>query len=93
MEPEQIKEAYADLAMTPREMRDAQEALRLSRDEFTVMLGVATPRTVRRWEEGEKDIPGPVVVLLDLLLNCPEARRYLQVGEYLPEGGYLSVIG
>jgi hypothetical protein len=32
---------------------------------------------VRRWEDAERDIPGPVVVLTGLLLRLPAARKVL----------------
>jgi len=38
---------------------------------------VESGRTVRRWEAGERDIPGPVAVLVELLLQSAEARGRL----------------
>lgn len=66
--------------MTPMELREARHRLGLSANQFGRVVGL-TPekpgRTVRRWEAGENDIPGPVVVLTRLLLDCPAARKRL----------------
>lgn len=88
MDAELITEAYDSLVMEPDELTAAMKALGLSLDEFTVCFGIANPRTVRRWQTGEKEPPGPVIVMIDLLLNCPAAREYMRVGEFLPPEGY-----
>lgn len=67
------------------ELRAARQALGLSLGRFAAlgeMFGGAvarSPRTVRRWEEDEQDIPMPVVVLVAILLRSQEARNLLQV--------------
>jgi len=65
--------------LTPTELRSIRAALGLSAQGLARILGVAEGRTVRRWEAGDNDIPGPVAVLLDLLLHIPGARKHLGV--------------
>jgi hypothetical protein len=33
---------------------------------------------VRRWEAGERDIPGPVVVIVEMAIAVPAALSYLR---------------
>lgn len=82
---ERVRLAYAELAMEPCEVADIRKQLGLSVDDFAILVGVASDRTVRRWENGDKEVPGSVVVLLDLLMNCAPARELLEVGEYRPD--------
>jgi DNA-binding transcriptional regulator YiaG len=63
--------------MTPTQFKDARERLGLSQAELSLVFGVATDRTVRRWEAGERDIPGPVIVLMKLIMRSAEARQIL----------------
>lgn len=59
--------------MTPAELKSARAALGLSAAGFARAVGVESGRTVRRWESGERDIPGPVLALLAIWLDpqCP----------------------
>jgi DNA-binding transcriptional regulator YiaG len=63
--------------MTPAELKTARKTLGLSQAEFAQVVGVASDRTVRKWEDAERDIPGPVVVLTGLLLRLPAVRKAL----------------
>lgn len=54
---------------TPAALRAAREALGLSADGLAKMVRVDDGRTVRRWESGEREIPGPVSVLLETAMN------------------------
>jgi DNA-binding transcriptional regulator YiaG len=65
-------------------IRDARQRFRLSADGFAKLVGVESGRTVRRWEAGTRDVPGPVRVLMRLLLACPAARKMLGVTLYQP---------
>lgn len=72
--------------MTPAELKEARRKLGLSANAFGRMAGLRAKddkpgRTVRRWEAGTSDIPGPVVVLTRLLLDCPAARVRLGLPE------------
>ena len=71
--------------MTPSDLRATRHALGLSAAGLATLLGVQDGRTVRRWEAGEREIPGPVHVLLDSILQSRAVRRYF--GLSLPEDG------
>lgn len=53
--------------------RSARRSLGLSVNRCAEILRVGA-RNVMRWEDGERDIPGPAKALLELLLDCPAAR-------------------
>jgi hypothetical protein len=77
--------------MTPTELKEGRRKLGLSCARFAAAVGVTEGRTVRRWEAGDRDIPGPVIVLLGIWLDtrCPKwARPAKETGR---ETGKLSV--
>ncbi|MCW2249355.1 DNA-binding transcriptional regulator YiaG [Azospirillum fermentarium] len=59
--------------MTPEAFKEARHTLGLSAQGMADALGVAEGRTVRRWEAGDRDIPGPAIALLRIWLDprCP----------------------
>lgn len=59
----------ADHGMTPAQLKSARKALGLSEAEFARAVGVASDHTVSKWEDGERDIPGPVAILCSLAAN------------------------
>lgn len=59
MTGKQLKAARKRLGLSARGLADALE-----------MPGRWADRTVRRWESGELDVPGPVVVAVRGLLQC-----------------------
>ena len=61
--------------MTPRELKAARHTLGLSAEGFARLVGAATGRTVRKWESGDRDIPGPVVKLLYLLNSLGQHKK------------------
>lgn len=66
--------------MTADELKTARASLGLSAPVFARYIGV-TARAVNLWEAGEREMPGPLVVLLDLVLNVKPARdRFLREG-------------
>lgn len=65
--------------MTPEEFKDARYRLGLSVVAFAQAFGISGERTVRRWEDGSKDIPQPVVLLVQMALMFPSVRRFLGV--------------
>lgn len=65
--------------MTPDDLKSARNALGLSTEGFARLVDVESGRTVRRWEAGDRSIPGPVSVLVGLLLNSAETRDMLGV--------------
>lgn len=50
--------------MTPEEFRAARLELGLSQSEMASDLGVFDARTVRRWEAGERRIPGEIEIVI-----------------------------
>ena len=62
--------------MTPaEEFREARRKLGLSQNRAAAILRVESGRTVRRWENGERDVPGPALTLMRVLLGSAQARR------------------
>jgi DNA-binding transcriptional regulator YiaG len=65
--------------LTPAELRTARHAFGLSAEGFARLVQVESGRTVRRWESGERDIPGPVQVLVGALMASRAVRRHFGV--------------
>jgi DNA-binding transcriptional regulator YiaG len=61
--------------MTGEELRRSRLALGLTLDEFARLVRVSSGRTVRKWEDGEREVPGPVAVLTELFLMSSDAWR------------------
>jgi len=57
--------------MTPKQFRTALQRLGLNQVATARALGV-TPRAVRFWVAGDRQIPGPVVRLLRTWLDHPD---------------------
>ena len=62
--------------MTPSELKTARNALGLSAEGLARLVKVESGRTVRRWEAGERDIPGPVIVIVGALMESRAVRRF-----------------
>jgi DNA-binding transcriptional regulator YiaG len=66
--------------MTPADLKAARHALGLSAEGFARLVSPperpSDGRTVRRWEAGDRDIPGPVVVLLTAIMNNRAVREH-----------------
>lgn len=60
--------------MTSEELKAARRALKLSAEGFARLVGVQSGRTVRRWERGDRDVPGTVERLLDALAEMGQER-------------------
>lgn len=67
----------ATTMMTPTELKATRRGFGLSAAKFARLLRIGDGRTVRRWEAGECDIPGPVTVIVELLQKSSQARRLL----------------
>lgn len=67
--------------MTPIELRDARRDLGMSGAQLAeaLRLGAHGDRTVRRWEAGDRAIPGPAIVAIEALLR--ERREMLATPE------------
>ena len=50
--------------MTAPELKAIRQRLGLNQDDFAVLLGGYDPRTIRRWENGERKVPKAVVTML-----------------------------
>ncbi|MDF1769853.1 hypothetical protein [Maricaulis sp.] len=59
--------------MTPEQFKAARQRLGYSQGHLAkeLRLGGDGARTVRRWELGEREIPGPVQVVLETWLGHP----------------------
>lgn len=62
--------------MTGEQLRDARHALGMSTSEFADFVSVSDARSVRRWEDNTRDIPGPVEVLVRAVMNSKQVRKY-----------------
>lgn len=62
--------------MTPANLKSARHALGLSAEGFARLVNVESGRTVRRWESGERDIPGPVTVIVRALMDSRAVRHH-----------------
>ena len=62
--------------MLPGELKTARIAFGLSAEGFAKLVQVESGRTVRRWEAGERDIPGPVIVIVGALMDSRAVRRH-----------------
>lgn len=63
--------------MTPAEFRSIRVQLGLSQSGLARLFRVQSDRTIRKWEAGERDIPGPAQVLIRLLALKPNLLRVL----------------
>lgn len=54
---------------TPEALKNARTALGLSADALARIVRVEDGRTVRRWEAAEREIPGPVIVILETAMG------------------------
>ncbi|MEM7652404.1 MAG: helix-turn-helix domain-containing protein [Pseudomonadota bacterium] len=55
--------------MSPKEFKEARHALGLSAKGMARALKVESGRTIRRWESGERDIPGPAIVAVQFMIK------------------------
>ncbi len=53
--------------MTPAEFKRIRESAGLTQTELGERIRVSDRRTIRRWEKGEREISGPVSLLMELL--------------------------
>lgn len=65
--------------MTPEELHEAHRKLGLSAAAAARLFQVSDGRTVRRWWSGERDIPGPVIVLTRALIESKPVRNFFDL--------------
>lgn len=65
MTADELKAAIAEL--------EERDGVRISDNTFAKAVCASDGRTVRRWKSGERDVPGPVTVLLSIWRHpkCP----------------------
>jgi hypothetical protein len=66
--------AVPQLVRTPDELKAARQTLGLSAEGLAMMVRTGDGRTVRRWESGENEIPGPVTVVLETAMGYLRER-------------------
>ena len=55
--------------MTPTQFKDARISMGLSQSKMAKALGLKTSRAIRQYEAGERQVSGPVAVLVAMLLE------------------------
>ena len=63
--------------MTPAELKSIRHSLGLSTSGCARMLRLKSPRTIRKWEAGDTEIPGPAEIVLELVRDMPAVRDFL----------------
>ena len=69
--------------MTGAELHAAHRRLGLSANGAARLFMVSDGRTVRRWWSGQRDIPGPVLVLTKALIESKSVRNFFKL-ELIP---------
>jgi DNA-binding transcriptional regulator YiaG len=64
--------------MTSAEIQKIRNSLDLSVEAMARVMRVAG-RTVRRWEDGTRDIPGPAIVIAEGLRDSDAMRQYFNL--------------
>ena len=68
----------SETRMTGEEVREAREALGLTQDGLAAVLrieGEYRRDTVRGWESGKRDVPGPAAVAIEFLVEKKKCER------------------
>ena len=63
-----LDDCASDCRMSAAEFREARQRLGLSVSKLAYRLGVSS-RTIRRWQSGDDDIPGPTAVAMRSFLR------------------------
>ena len=64
--------------VTPLELKAARKVLGLTQNQLALALGMSGDRIVRRWESGERPVPGPAARLVRVFIEDRKVlRRYL----------------
>lgn len=53
--------------MTPTDFRRIRRELGQTQSQLADLLGVSSSRTVRKWEQAERDISQPIILFMTLL--------------------------
>jgi hypothetical protein len=65
------------LVRTPEALKDARATLGLSAGALARIVRVEDGRTVRRWEAGEREIPGPVIVIVETAMGYLDSIKLI----------------
>jgi transcriptional regulator with XRE-family HTH domain len=65
------------LVRTPEALKVARAALGLSAEALARIVRVEDGRTVRRWEAAEREIPGPVIVILETAMGYLDSIKLI----------------
>lgn len=57
--------------LSPKQVADWRKGMKLSVEQFAAFTGAAAGRTVRRWEDGTRDIPEYLDILYELSQSAP----------------------
>lgn len=66
--------------LTNQDMKAIRKKLGLTQSEFSAFVNVSV-KTIERWESGEKNITGPIVLLVKILNENPKLVQELAVPE------------
>ncbi|MDR3720236.1 MAG: hypothetical protein P4L00_01440 [Candidatus Acidoferrales bacterium] len=75
------------LVRTKDALKAARQVLGLSAEGLVAMVRMGDGRTVRRWESGESEIPGPVTVILETALDFLRQKEEIRVQLEMLESG------
>ncbi len=65
------------LVRTAEALKNARAALGISADALARIVRIEDGRTVRRWEAGEREIPGPVIVILETAMGYLDSIKLI----------------
>ena len=64
--------------VTSEEIKDVRKQLGLTQKEFAQLIGSSKP-TVERWERGDMQVKGPIVLLLQMLIHDPDYALQFEI--------------
>ena len=62
--------------MTPAQFKEAQHQLGLTNEQTSKLLRVSV-RTIEKWRQGSREVPGPAIVVLRLCQRYKSAVSWL----------------
>lgn len=65
--------------MTPETFRRIRTEAGLSLNQLAAVLRISDGRSVRRWEDGERKVSGPVSILMELIDGGNLPARYWEI--------------
>jgi transcriptional regulator with XRE-family HTH domain len=79
------------LVRTPEQLQEARKRLGLSAENLARVLRVEDGRTIRRWEAGERAIPGPVIVIMETIMGNLAQREMIDQQLVLLRSGEFKI--